>query len=613
MKMSVKSRTGSAALVVALAAVLVVLAVLQYSWSGEVSEAAGVRMQANLHAAMLNVRLDFTRELAGICTTFASDRDVPPQTRAQQYSEQLDAWKRTDAHPGLIAGVYVWEGGEDPHFLHLNGEKRALEATAWPQELDPLRQWIQERSANRPRFEAREILSRRRDLRDADPPERRRMMAPWMFVDEAPALVSPILDRSRPDQPRMDWLIVVLDAGVLRDNFFAELAERYFHGSAGLSYRVAVVSSSPEQRRLIYTSDSDFGTEDAQNAEASMNLFGPPGPGSGGGILITTPAGGGGRGPERREGMRAGGPHIEMLRFAGAPRDWLLVVQHRNGSLESVVAGMRRRNLAISFGVLLVLAITMTVMVVSSQRAQRLAKMQMDFVAAVSHELRTPLAVISSAAENIADGVVDSREQMTRYGRAIKSQARQLIQLVEQVLLFAATGERRNHHHVRPLTVDELVKSALDATSGLVQEAGFTAERQVEPGLPRVIGDLGALSQCLQNLITNAVKYGGDARWIGILARRAESGEIEVSVEDKGPGIAAADLERIFEPFYRSESVAAAQIHGTGLGLPLAKSIAEAMGGRLTVASQEGRGSCFTLHLPAMEAVPEAEAEAAKV
>jgi signal transduction histidine kinase len=101
------------------------------------------------------------------------------------------------------------------------------------------------------------------------------------------------------------------------------------------------------------------------------------------------------------------------------------------------------------------------------------------------------------------------------------------------------------------------------------------------------------------------LKYSSERRWIGIQTRLTEHGlmgkEIQISISDRGMGIDTADLPHIFEPFYRSPLVAAAQIHGTGLGLPLARSIAEAMKGHLTVRSVAGRGSTFTLHLPSLE------------
>src|SRR5882672_563008 len=233
--------------------------------------------------------------------------------------------------------------------------------------------------------------------------------------------------------------------------------------------------------------------------------------------------------------------------------------------------------------------------------AVQLAKLQMDFVASISHELRTPLAVIRSAAENIADGVVEGKDQLAKYGSVIRKQSRQMTDLVNQILLFVSTRERRNHYILQSLQVSEIVISAVENTAELVREAGFVVEQHVEPDLPCVMGDLPALSRCVQNLMGNAIKYGAQARWVGIRAFREKSGhhgEVRISVQDRGIGIDKADLPHIFEPFYRSSAVRAAQIHGTGLGLPLARSIAEAMGGRLTVESKLGGGSVFTLHLP---------------
>jgi signal transduction histidine kinase len=182
----------------------------------------------------------------------------------------------------------------------------------------------------------------------------------------------------------------------------------------------------------------------------------------------------------------------------------------------------------------------------------------------------------------------------------IGAQARQLSGLVERVLLFAATRERRQRYNPRPLAVSQIIDDSLSSSAGLIQAAGFTIEQEIEPNLPCVEGDLAALSQCLQNLINNAVKYGGQQRWIGVRARLNEYGpgrrEIEIRISDRGIGIESADLPRIFEPFYRGPS--AAHIHGTGLGLPLAKNIAEAMKGQLTVVSVSGGGSTFSLHLP---------------
>ena len=232
--------------------------------------------------------------------------------------------------------------------------------------------------------------------------------------------------------------------------------------------------------------------------------------------------------------------------------------------------------------------------------ALQLAKLQMDFVASISHELRTPIAAILCAGENFRDGFAQRKEDLVEQGSVIVDQATQLASLVDQVLLFAATAAKP-HYSLRPLQVSEILASALRNTATVLEKSGFTVEQEVQQGLPPVMGDLAAISQCLQNLILNAIKYTNGEHRIVLSTRIDDSvtdqSEVQISVRDRGPGISSSDLPRIFEPFYRSPQVVAAQIHGTGLGLAIAKSIIQALGGRLSVVSEAGVGSTFTLHL----------------
>jgi signal transduction histidine kinase len=274
----------------------------------------------------------------------------------------------------------------------------------------------------------------------------------------------------------------------------------------------------------------------------------------------------------------------------------------------ALVGASSRRSIVRLVGVVCFTLIFATFSVWAIQRSRMLgavqfAKLQMDFVTSISHELRTPLAVIRSAAENIADGVVEGKEHLARYGSVIRNQSRQITDLVNEILLFASTRNEKTRYTFRPLQVSEVINAAMENTSELVREAGFVVEQHIEPDLPSITGDLSALSHCLQNLIGNAIKYSAQTRWICIRARLDEARnpghrEIQISIQDRGIGIDKSELPHIFEPFYRSPAVSAAQIHGTGLGLPLAKSIAEAMNGKLTVESRLGIGSTFTLHLP---------------
>jgi signal transduction histidine kinase len=232
----------------------------------------------------------------------------------------------------------------------------------------------------------------------------------------------------------------------------------------------------------------------------------------------------------------------------------------------------------------------------------QLAHLQMEFVASVSHELRTPLAVIRSAADNLADGLIRDKDAMRKYGAILQHQSRGMSDLVDQILLFASTEDRTNRYVLQPVSVQRIIDSVVADTESVLRGAGFTLEMRIEPNLPDVMGDLGGISQCLQNLVGNAVKYGGDDRHITLQASASNSGlgspaELRISVSDQGIGIDSSEIPFIFDPFYRSPRVHAAQIHGTGLGLSLAKRIAESMGGRLTVVSQLSVGSTFTLHL----------------
>jgi signal transduction histidine kinase len=233
--------------------------------------------------------------------------------------------------------------------------------------------------------------------------------------------------------------------------------------------------------------------------------------------------------------------------------------------------------------------------------AIQLARMQMEFVASVSHELRTPLAVMRSAADNLADGLIHGEVAMRKYGTILRRQSRSMAELVDQILLFASTEDHHKHYVLQPLDVVSIINSTVAAIEGLTREHRFVFDRQIQPNLPPVLGDREAISQCLQNLVGNAVKYSGQSKLVTIRAftAPAEAGtgdELRIAVEDRGIGIDSSELSRIFDPFYRSAQARTAQIHGTGLGLSLAKRIVEAMGGRISVISELYVGSTFTLH-----------------
>jgi len=245
----------------------------------------------------------------------------------------------------------------------------------------------------------------------------------------------------------------------------------------------------------------------------------------------------------------------------------------------------------------------MGLLVLSTRRAQRLATQQMEFVAAVSHELRTPLAVIRSAGENLADGVVRSDEQIKKYGDLVRNEGRRLTEMVEQILEFAGIHSGQRGFALRPVAVLPMIGDVVEASRALIDAARLDVEIDVPPTLPPVLGDEPALRRVFQNLIGNAIKYGEGGGWIGVKARSAGR-DVQLTVSDKGIGIATAEHGRIFEPFYRTPDVIAAQIQGAGLGLSLVKRIVEAHGGRIRVESAPGQGSEFIVQLPVASGQP---------
>jgi two-component system, OmpR family, sensor histidine kinase SenX3 len=616
MSSPLKQKALACAVPAAMACVLIVLAVLQYRWSREVSEATRTRMQASLQASLMHFRQDLSRELGAMCLDMqAGTGNISADARS--LAEKLQRWQVTTSHPGLAANVYLWDpSNEYTSLFHLSVSEGRFEAVPWPARFTRLHQTLAE-FAREPTPQ-RPIPTRTASGRSGASPVQGGPI-PGAIDQSIPVLIFPAMRsdsrRSGASGLASSWLLVELDTNVLRYRVFPDLADRYFGDSRSSDYEVAVVGGSAGQPEALYSSDAGFGGDKNLRSDDILNLFGPPvsrgatqpamtafravaGSLAGGRAGQDPSQAGGGFGPVQFEPIR-----FDPIHDSQENSDWQIVAKSRKGSVEAVVAGLRRRNLALSFGVLLVLAATMGLILFTTQRARRLARLQMDFVAGVSHELRTPLAAILSAAENIADGVVDNKQQLLRYGTIIKNQAKQLNHLVNQALRFAAVQKNKTSGYAaHPVAVSQAIDGALESTASAVSAAGFRVETVIEPGLPMVSADFEALSQCLQNLITNAVKYGGADRWMAIRAVSGRPGrgqEVCITVEDHGIGIEHEEIKQIFEPFYRSPAVTGSQVHGTGLGLTLAKNFAEAMGGHLTVQSKVGVGSSFTIHLPA--------------
>ncbi|HEY6506544.1 MAG TPA: HAMP domain-containing sensor histidine kinase [Vicinamibacterales bacterium] len=571
----------SAALLVLLPA----LALLQYRWVGQVSTAEQERMQRNLRIAALQFRDAFDTEVGRAFLALQAGPTTARDGGSEQYLDRREVWLDTAEFPDIVANVFILDApGDAPRVRRFAPATNSFVEVPWPASLEG---W---RSAFADQLEAFR----------ADPFARRRP-----FPDDELLLAAPLRGfrpppgvASRQDPPPFAYTVVELDRDYVVNEVLPALARRFFIHSDGDSYRVAVVDARDTDRQ-IYQSDPAAPVR-LETADATQGFFGPRGLGfffvrRGNGV------------DDRGRGSRGQPPPFARPDQAGPPPDpgrWLVAVQHRSGSLEAAVASVRRRNLGISFGVLLLLSVSVALMAQASRRVQRLARQQMEFVAGVSHELRTPIAVIRSAAENLSHGVVGGGERVQQYGQVMEGEARRLGEMVESVLQYAGVESGRGLGPLAPIAIADLVDQAVEGARRSM-DGDVEVERSIAADLPVVLGDGAALTSAVQNLVVNAFKYGGDARWVGVRAthvNRGRYGEVHITVEDRGPGIPSDELPHIFEPFYRGTRAVGEQIHGNGLGLSLVQRIARAHGGSVSVRTRDAHGTAFTIVLPAAAA-----------
>jgi two-component system sensor histidine kinase SenX3 len=230
--------------------------------------------------------------------------------------------------------------------------------------------------------------------------------------------------------------------------------------------------------------------------------------------------------------------------------------------------------------------------------ARRVDAVRRDFVANVSHELKTPVGALSLLAEAVLDASEDP-EAVRRFAGRMQHEAVRLSDLVQELIDLSRLQGQDPLREPAVVDVDEVVAEAVDRSRLAATARGITLVAGGETGLT-VRGDAGQLVTALRNLVDNAVSYSPDGTRVAVGVRRSgKAGEVlEMSVTDQGIGIPEADLERIFERFYRVDPARSRATGGTGLGLSIVKHVTANHGGEVTVWSVEGSGSTFTMRLP---------------
>jgi signal transduction histidine kinase len=579
---------------------LAILATLQYRWLGEVSEAERERMRASLRTRASEFTLEFDSELTRTYVAFHVGSERLDEDAPAALSDAYARWQVSARIPALVLAVYLAEGKtfDSAALRRLEPATRTLVPVAWPPEL------------------AASVATRHGLPQLVGGP---RGTPPVLFTDaidsRTPALMVAIPRVHRIEEGgRIQFMtdpaggarlvIVRLDAGQLQHQMLEPLVAKYF-GEGNTSEYLVTIARRDEPNTIVYQSAAS--PVEASKADVTTGLFdlrmdelnrladaadtgaAPPLAARVSIAIVRKSSGGDGR-----RVLMAGGDE------QGA---WQVRLRHRTGSLDAIVAQSRRRNLAISLGVLGLLTASFVLVLASAQRQQRLSRQQMEFVAAVSHELRTPLAVICSAGENLADGVVADGSQVKRYGSLIETEGRRLGDMVERVMAFAGISSGTARRSRVDMDLARVIAEAVDGVKHDAKERGVTIAVHANGDLPAVSGDPDAIRSAVQNIVGNAVKYSPDGATVEVTAA-AQPHAVQIRVVDRGLGIDATDLPHIFKPFYRGRRAVDAQVRGSGVGLSVVRHVIDAHQGTIEIDSHAGEGTTVTIVLPSSAEQP---------
>lgn len=643
-------------------ALLLAVAALQYDWINRLSDADRQQREEALDNSVRGLRREFNNALNDSMRIFRPTPNLPVGTELEKHLAELASrWRESARRPPLLHAVSLAKENPDGTVVFKTlqiGEPEFI-TREWPGELTQFREILEKRLRMPggepplfPRGFACELVNgipviafplvegqflgdevgRQRPPDSSRPTDSRALMQS----------LSPLQEGSHP--PKLTgWCFLEMNIEYLRSQLLPELVEQHF-GRRGIDdYQIAVITGrdhqvlyqagkpDPEEKPPVNSAERPFSAEQLGSLDARTSIFsrqvqGPmPGVAPPQGPRPERPPPEGpegpplGRPPRRRppppnnsapEAGRPPRPAQEQLIDPEDPDAWQLVVKYQAGWFEDTVAQTRLRNLALSFGTLLVLAGSIGLLALAAVRSRKLAVQQMEFVAGVSHELRTPLAVIQSTSYNLAKGMIADARRVQQYGEVIQSESRRLINQVEQMLSFAGIQSGRQHYDLRPARPDEIIERAVAEYAAAFAADGWQIEQNVQPNLPLVMADAQALESAIKNLLQNALKYAAEGKFLRISADATQHRkEVQITIADHGPGIALSDLPHIFKPFYRGKKAWDSAAPGTGLGLSLVERHLQAHGGRVTVKASPGGGTAFTLHLPALAAEEKTEME----
>lgn len=230
---------------------------------------------------------------------------------------------------------------------------------------------------------------------------------------------------------------------------------------------------------------------------------------------------------------------------------------------------------------------------------ERVEEMRRDFVSNTSHELKTPVGAITLLAEAI-ESAADDPPQVRYFASRLSAEAARLGQLTSRIMNLSRLQSADDLTELRDVSIDEVVAAAVESQSVAADAADITVVRGGARGA-WVRGDVQVLTEAVANLVANAIAYSPRRAQVGV-GVKADADLVEIAVTDRGIGIPEHEQQRVFERFYRADQARSRRTGGTGLGLSIVKHAVQRHGGEIDLWSRPGRGSTFTVRLPAVPA-----------
>jgi two-component system phosphate regulon sensor histidine kinase PhoR len=556
---------------------IAMLAWNQFNWLQELR----YREDRRIEASMVSSTMGLSSRLRDEITLLPALFKLTPEERADRDSllrERYRFWRRYAIDASMLKDIYVFDDRDDS-----------------------IMRWKDERLEPIP-------------AREAPPPP-----LPGAENDDIVRIISPIF-HSPDDRLMADF---AFNKRTIVSNVIPKLAKECLDSSGLYLYRIIDTDSGRE----IYASESLDNTRIAEpdievhliDSDTAIVPIGGnrPLPRSGNhgplGSREPSPIDDGPRWVLRArtddDPIGSGNPGRGLMRPGRMPQhdfdNITLQIFNRDGSLERLSRRASLINAVVSLGTFILLATLIAALIRTNARARKLAQRQREFIATITHELKTPLSVITSAADNLNDGLVRDQNKAEQYGTLIKQEAARLALSIDDFLLYSKTDSAAR---VKPSACDlgAIIQNALKATVDERERLKIRTEVQL-PAKPAILmGDGVALESVFLNLAQNVVKHAASGQYLGIAVsreKRRKNGKnftesLIIKVKDHGPGIPLREQKLIFEPFARGKRAIEEQIPGNGIGLNLVKRIVEMHGGSISVESRSESGTTFTVTLP---------------